>query len=194
MNQLIVEQRITPLVNRYEIYEVSNGTKGAMISFVEQKRLAFKEEIHFYTDKTKQSLAFRVKAEKVMDVHGKFLVTDDSGNVIGWTRKAFKASLLRSTWQLSNNQQQMTVTEKSQAFAIFRRVWGFMPFIGDLPFVFKYHFIFQDETGATAAEYIKTTRLRDHYELHPINHELLDTFDWRILAAQCVLLDALQDR
>lgn len=124
MNSFIVEQRITPLVNRYEIYEVSNGTKGAMISFVEQKRLAFKEEIQFYTDKSKEALAFRVKAEKVMDVHGKFLITDETGNQIGWARKAFKASLLRSTWQLSNDQQQVTVTEKSQAFAIFRRVWA----------------------------------------------------------------------
>lgn len=194
MNGFIVEQRITPLVNRYEIYEASNSSKGAMISFVEQKRLAFKEEIQFYTDKTKQSLAFKVRAEKVMDVHGKFFITDGDGNTIGWVRKSFKASLLRSTWQLSNDQRQITVTEKSQAFAIFRRVWGFIPFIGDLPFVFKYHFIFQDDAGATAAEYIKTTRLRDHYELTPINHELLDQFDWRLLAAQCVLLDALQDR
>lgn len=194
MNQFIVQQKITPLVNRYEIFDASNGTKGAMISFVEQKRFAFKEEIQFYTDSTKQTLDFRVKAEKVMDIHGKFFVTASDGSVIGWLQKSFKASLLRSTWQLSSADQTLTVTEKSAAFAIFRRVWGFIPFIGDLPFVFKYHFIFQDSDGGIAAEYIKTTRLRDHYQLMPKDDAVLAQFDQKMLIAQCVILDALQDR
>ena len=194
MNNFIVEQKITPLVNRYEVYDAAGGSKGAIINFVEQKRLAFKEEIQFYTDNSKQTLAFRVKAEKVMDIHGKFLVTDPRGGLIGWVQKSFKASLLRSTWQLSTGDEQLTVTEKSQGLAIFRRIWGFIPFIGDLPFVFKYHFIFQDSSGATIAEYIKTTRFRDRYELRSVNDEIMDKVDQKLLIAQCVLLDALQGR
>lgn len=194
MNQFIVQQKITPLVNRYEIFDASSGSKGAMISFVEQKRFAFKEEIQFYTDSSKQTLAFKVKAEKVMDVHGKFFVTASDGSAVGWLQKSFKASLLRSTWLLSSGDQQLTVTEKSQAFAIFRRIWGFIPFIGDLPFVFKYHFVFQKTDGTTVAEYIKTTRLRDHYQLTPKDDIVLGNIDQRVLIAQCVVLDALQDR
>lgn len=195
MKEFIIEQKITPLVNRYEVYEIQNGAKGALISFVEQKRFAFKEEIAFYTDATKQTLAFRVKAEKVMDVHGKFLVTDENGNTIGWAQKVFKASLLRSTWRMAADEShQLTVTEKSKAFALFRRIWSLVPYLGDFPFVFKYHFNFLGSNNELVAEYIKTTRIRDHYKFAVSNEQALQPFDWRLVAAQCVLLDALQDR
>lgn len=43
--QLIVEQKITAFVNRYNIYSVKpNGQKDQLIAQAQQKRIAFKEK------------------------------------------------------------------------------------------------------------------------------------------------------
>lgn len=200
MNKFVIEQKITAFVNRYSVYESSgDGQKGQMVCFVEQKRLAFKEEILFYTDESKQSQAFKVKAEKALDVRGKFFVTNPEGTIIGVLRKAFKASLLRSTWHVLGIDGQekplMIVQERSKTLAIFRRIWGLVPYLGELPFLFKYHFSFVlPNDGQEVATYIKTTRFRDHYELTILDQGVITQFGWQTLVAQAVLLDALQDR
>jgi len=43
--QLIVEQKITAFVNKYDIFAVqADGTKGEMLARAQQKRLDFKEK------------------------------------------------------------------------------------------------------------------------------------------------------
>ena len=197
MKNYIVEQKITAFVNRYEVYEVrSDGEKGELAAFVEQKRLAFKEEIIFYTNSAKTDEAFRVKAEKVMDVHGKFMVTDTKGTVIGAVRKSFKSSLFRSTWELfSADDLRLIVRESNKKIAIIRRLWAFIPYIGDFPFFVKYHFDFvEPSSDRVIARYLKTTRLRDNYRLQIDDGSILDSIGWQTIVAQCVLLDALQGR
>lgn len=55
--RLIIEQKITAFVNRYEIYRVTeDGRKSDMIAFAEQKRLAFKEKVNFFTDASRNTL------------------------------------------------------------------------------------------------------------------------------------------
>lgn len=197
MKQYIIEQKITAFVNRYEVYEAVNGQKVGLLAFVEQKRLAFKEEIIFYSDNAKTSEAFRVKAEKVMDIHGKFLVTNVDGERIGAMKKAFKSSLFRSTWEILANDDSIrfVAQEKSLGLALFRRLWALLPYIGDIPFLFKYHFNFIVlETGTVVASYVKTTRFRDHYLLQVEDDTALEAVGWQTFIAQCVLLDALQSR
>ncbi len=198
MKKYSIQQKITPLVNRYAVYDISTpDSEPVMIAFVEQKRFSFKEQIAFYTDETKATVAFNVKAEKVMDVHGRFNVTDASDNKISSMRKVFKSSLLRSTWEImdSDDVVRMTVREKSLGNALFRRVWALLPYIGDIPFIWKYHFIFTPTGSETStAHYVKTKRFRDHYELQVDDESLLETLGWQTLVAQGVLLDALQSR
>ncbi len=136
-----------------------------------------------------------MKAEKALDFHGKFIISDASGTRLGAVKKAFKSSLFRSTWEVldSNDQSAVTVREKSQALAIFRRVWEFIPFLGDIPFLVKYHFMFTDMTGAPVGSYVKTTLLRDHYRLE-VEDRLVSELGWQTLVTQAVLLDALQGR
>lgn len=197
MKQYVIEQKITAFVNRYTVYEAVNGQKTELVAFVEQKRLAFKEEIIFYGDDSKTSEAFRVKAEKVMDIHGKFLITDVHGDRIGAVKKAFRSSLIRSTWEIlaSDDKVRFIAQEKSLGLALFRRLWAVLPYIGDIPFLFKYHFNFiVPETGAVVASYVKTTRFRDHYLLQVEDESAFEAVGWQTFIAQCVLLDALQGR
>ena len=101
--RLIVEQKITAFVNKYAVYTATeDGHKDQLVALAQQKRIALKEKITFYTDESKQEIAFSFRAEKVMDIHGRYLVEDAHGNLIGAFKKDFKKSLLSSTWNILN--------------------------------------------------------------------------------------------
>ena len=72
--------------------------------------------------------------------------------------------------------------------AMFRRIWDFIPWIGDLPFPWKYHFDFVRNTEVAHCE--KKTRFRDHYIVRIEDPGV----DRRLVLAQAVALDALQSR
>ncbi|GHJ41621.1 hypothetical protein Sm713_72300 [Streptomyces sp. TS71-3] len=110
---------------------------------------------------------------------------------MGVFSKKFGKSLLRSTWQLDQpGLPAVTVQERSAALAVFRRVWGLLPWVGDLPFIWKYHFDFVDADGRNVGSFEKTTRFRDHYHVRIGD----DRLDRRLVLAQAVALDALQSR
>lgn len=192
-----IHQKITAFANQYRIYEDKDGQQGDLIAFAHQKRLALKEQITFYTDESKQTVAFTLQARNVMELAGTYDVEDGNGERLGTLRKQFKASLFRSTWNLhtrTNDDAYLTCQERSPALAVLRRLWGFIPFVGEIPFPFKYHFDFIDlALNTTVAEYNKTTLLRDHYRLSA-EDAVLENIDWRVLVAQGVALDALQSR
>jgi uncharacterized protein YxjI len=198
--RFIVEQKITAMVNRYAVYSVlEDGSKGAIVAFAQQKRLAFKEKVNFFTDDTKQALAFTLRAEKVMDIHGKFLVEDTNGSSLGYFKKEFKQSLVNSTWSMFDTADalKLTVSESNKTLAIARRFIEFIPIIGDvaaiaLNFV-KYHFSFYTADGVEVGTYQKTTLFRDHYILS-MNDDAYAAQDWRVFVAMSIALDALQQR
>lgn len=198
--KLIVEQKITAFVNKYAVYGANpDGSKAGLIAFVQQKRFAFKEKVSFYSDTSKTQLLFTFRAEKVLDVHGRYFVEDANGQLIGSFRKQFGKSLLNSTWNIldTSDTPYITVRESNQFLAIFRRFCGFIPYLGDLAelivLLFRYHFVFLDNNGAEAGRYQKTTLIRDHYRLD-MTDEAYQATDWRVLAAMAVALDALQSR
>jgi len=199
--KLIIEQRVTAFVNQYAVYESGlGGEKGSMLAFAQQKRLAFKEKVTFYTDDSKATEAFSFRAEKAMDIHGRFFVEDPAGKQLGAFRKDFKKSLLNSTWHIldSDDQPAITISESNQALAVFRRIGGLIPIIGEIidliVALMKYHFIFKEApNGNPVGKYQKTTLFRDHYTLS-MNDAAYESQDWRVLAAMAVALDALQSR
>lgn len=198
--KLIVEQKITALVNIYKVYEAhEDGSKGKLVALAQQKRLAFKEKVQFYTDESKSQLAFTFRAEKVMDIHGRFLVEDPDGKLIGIFRKDFKKSLLNSTWHIVDEQDNVkqSLRESNKALAALRRFAGFIPFVGDIFEIvllfFKYHFTLRDNADQEIGRYQKTTLFRDNYTLSATD-KAYTAQDWRTLAAVAVALDALQSR
>ncbi len=199
--RLIVQQKITALVNKYRIMDVSpEGSEGQLLALAQQKRIALKEKVTFYTDETRAKVAFTFRAEKVLDIHGRYFVEDTNGNLIGGFRKDFGKSLVNSTWHVfdKNEQELFTVRESNQTVAVLRRYSDLIPFVGDLVdlvMVFiKYHFSFIDPVSqAEVGTYRKTTLFRDHYLLET-DDSAWSRADWRVMAAMSVALDALQSR
>jgi uncharacterized protein YxjI len=189
--RLLIRQRITFMVNRYEVHaEAPGGSEGEMVAFAQQKRLAFKEQVTLYTDPSKQYVLAAFKARRLIDLASTYDVTDHTGRPIGSFRKDFGRSLFSSTWHLEQpNLGVTTGTERNQFVAILRRMWNFIPYVENLPFAWPYHFDF------TAGDQVvfsveKKFGIRDRYVVDILDPRL----DRRLVIAQAVGLDALQSR
>lgn len=195
-DRFIVRQKVTMMVNRYEIRSVdANGGEGPLIAVAQQKRMAFKEQVTFYTDDARTQPVFGFKARQRMDLNATYDVTDSAGTPIGSFRKEFRESLLRSTWQLTTaDGLQARGTERSQGVAVGRRLWEFMPFIGDFPSPFVFHFDFTAPDGSIVLSSVRRRSLRDLYDVELPTLPNGWRVDWRVGAAMAVALDALQSR
>lgn len=189
----LLQQKLTLLVNRYEYFLYDNDSKGELVAFAEQSRFAFREAVTVYKNDTKADILFTIKAEKLLDIHGRFLVKDPEGNLIGYCRKAFGASLLRSTWEIcdANDKVLFIARERSQAMAIIRRVAQFIPYLSDIAPFFPFNFIFERDGAEVGTHSRVWGRLTDQYKQSLAEGIEVDR---RLLLALGLLLDALQDR
>lgn len=188
-SRFAVKQRITVMVNRYEI-QALDGSEGALLALAQQKRMAWKEQVTFYTDDDRTVPLFGFKARQRIDLGATFDVTDAEGTPIGEFKKAFAKSLFRSTWQMSDRRVAgVTGRERNPWVAVLRRVWSMIPFLDYLPFAWPYHFDFEVD-GRPVMSVVKKFGLRDRYTVTVHEPEL----DRRVAAAMAVALDALQSR
>lgn len=190
-----VRQRVTLMVNRYEIHHVdAAGNEVGLIAFAEQKRMAFKEQVTFFSDAGKKLPVFGFKARKVMDLNTTYDVTDAAGTPIGWFRRDFGKSLISSTWHLGTADGFEGIgTERNRTIAIARRVWDFIPLLGDIWVPWLFHFDFVGPDGSVVLSSTRRPALRDVYEIEvPAVGQW--RLDWRVAAAMAVALDALQSR
>ena len=197
-DRFILRQRIRPVVNQYEFFlPDGDGSLGAPITFVEQARFKFKEDIRFYTDESKQHELMRIKARQRFDPRARYDVTTPEGQKIGEIQKVFGKSLLRSTYTLFDAQgnEVATATEKSLAIALFRRLIDFVPYIGDfgnwLPI--PYHFDFKRGDTVLGTHSRQAWKFRDTYTID-MSGDPQRTLDRRLILAIAVGMDALQAR
>lgn len=174
---LEIRQRITFMVNRYEIW-----AGGEIMGLAQQKRMTMREQVTFFGDEDKSLPLFGFKAQQIMDLGATYDVTSPDGSVIGSFRKDFGKSLLRSTWHLTQpGLGECTGTERNQVIAILRRFSDF---------AWPYHFDFATPDGRPIFSVERQWALRDKYAV-TINDPAIDR---RLVAAMAVALDALQAR
>src|SRR5687767_12662592 len=111
----VLRQKIKLVINQYEFFLPNGDGPGQPICFVEQKRFKFKEDIRFYLEEGKTTELLRIKARQRFDPRATYDITDEAGNKIGEISKVFGASLLRSTFRISdaNGRELFISTEKS---------------------------------------------------------------------------------
>ena len=193
-DRFLVKQLIRPLVNLYEVFALAPGSDqpGEQVAFVRQKRAALREDIRAFRDATEQEEVFRIKARSVVDIAGRYDVTDPAGSRLGTLEKVFGKSLLRSTWRVLDPEgaEVLTAAESSIAVAIGRRVKDLLPLGELLPL--PYHFSF-DRDGRRVGELRRVSGLRDRYTLD-VSGDVERSVDRRLAIALAVALDALQAR
>jgi uncharacterized protein YxjI len=191
-----LRQKLTLMVNRYEIRPVdAAGVEGPVLAVAQQKRMAFKEQVTFYADEARTQPVFSFKARQRLDLGATYDVLDANGSPIGWFRKDFGKSLLRSSWHLGTpDGLEAFGTERNQNIAILRRVWDLLPIVGDIPVPFLFHFDFTAKDGTVVLSSERRRSIRDRYEIGlPVTANGWQ-LDWRVGLAMAVALDALQSR
>lgn len=184
-----ISQQFTPFVNRFDIYD----SEGQAVGFAEQKRFNLREKITVWKNGARDEVFFSISAEKVFDMRGKYFVQDGAGNQIGYVRKMFTESLLRSTWGVYDPSDNLlyTAREKNVTIAVIRRAGMFVPVVGEileqLPFGFE---LLKD--GRVVGHHRRIRGLRDKYDVFLDDHP--QESDRRLLLALGLLLDILQQR
>jgi uncharacterized protein YxjI len=194
-DRFFITQRIRPVVNQYEVSTLGDdgSSAGEKVCFVEQKRMKLKEDLRAFTDDSKTTEVFRIKARQVFDPRARYDVTDANGEHIGQLAKAFGQSLLRSTWRIYDREDQELAwaRERSLVIALFRRVSGWIPYVGDflpIPYHFDY-FLGDERIGGLERIY----GVRDRYRLD-VSRDTERRVDRRVVLALAVGMDALQAR
>ena len=178
-----VQQRFAMTTNRYALYAANpDGSFGALMGVAQQKRMAFKEEVTFYADESKSRKVFGFKARARLDLNAGYDITDESGQQIGFFRKVFGASLLRSTFQIEGAGFAGTGQERSQFVALVRR-------FTDIPFL-PIHFDYVAADGTPLLGIERQASVRDKYTVHVPDPRV----DFRVAAAVAVAMDALMSR
>ena len=223
-DRFVMRQRIRPMINQYEIsLPGADGESGDPVCFVEQARFKFKEDIRFYADDSKAVELMRLKARQRFDPRARYDITDDSkttellrikarqrfdprarydvtapdGSKIGEIQKVFGKSLIRSTYQLfdANGNEVARAQERGMITALFRRLVGFIPYVGDfadwLPIAYHFDFIRGDEKLGEHNR--KLWSFRDVYTID-MSGDPQHTVDRRLILANAVGMDALQAR
>jgi uncharacterized protein YxjI len=197
-DRFVLRQRIRPIVNQYEFSLPTDGDKpGEPFCFVHQRRFKFKEDIRFYADDSKTAELMRIKARQRFDPRARYEVTDEQGQKIGEIQKVFGKSLLRSTYTIydASGNELATASERSLAVALFRRLVGFVPYLGDfadfLPI--PYHFDFKRDDLELGTHSRQMWKFRDVYTID-LSGDPTRTVDRRLILAIAVGMDALQAR
>ncbi|MGH3368233.1 MAG: hypothetical protein ACRDOY_13650 [Nocardioidaceae bacterium] len=190
--RFFIRQRITLMVNQYELLQANpDGSDGPLLAFAQQKRMAFKEQVTFYADAAKSQPVFSFRARKRLDLGAGYDVLDPTGKPLGYFRKDFGKSLLRSSWSLSGPGLEAFGQERRPFLAVLRRVWEFIPYIGEVWVPFVFHFDFMDtSTGEPVMASERALTIRDRYTVTVPDERL----DFRVAASMAVALDALQSR
>lgn len=177
-----VHQKFAMTTNVYRLVEMlPDGSEGRLLGMAQQKRLAFKEQVTFYADESKTRPVFSFKARQRIDLNAGYDVVDESGAPLGFFRKDFGASLLRSTFHVEGPGYAGTGQERSMLVALLRR-------FADLPL--PIHFDFTDHAGAPLLSSERQATLRDRYTVRVPDPRV----DFRVAAAIAVGVDALMQR
>jgi uncharacterized protein YxjI len=197
-DRFYISQRFTLMVNQYEVSTLGPDRKsaGEPVCFVEQKRMKLKEDLRAFTDDSKTTEVFRIKAQQVWDPRATYDITDPNGQLIGQLQKVFGKSLLRSTWRIFDAaaNELAWAHERSFVVALFRRLVGLVPYIGDfadwlpIPYHFDYY-IGEDQIGGME----RILGVRDRYRLD-VSGDADRKLDRRVVLALAVGMDALQAR
>ena len=168
-DRFVLRQKFAMVINRY-VFALADEEPETPFCFVEQARYKFKEDIRFYTDESKAVELLRIKARQRFDPRATYDVTGADGSKLGEIQKVFGKSLFRSTYAINTPTGDVVAQEQNPVIALFRRLVGFIPYVGDfadfLPI--PYHFEFRRD-----GELIGAPQAPDRPVARRLRHRLL---------------------
>jgi hypothetical protein len=147
-----------PLNLRFKIAAIASqiyatDADGNSLFYVKQKLFKLKEDIEIYSDESKSTLLYHVKADRIIDFSPQFTLFDATGNAIG----SVKRNGGRSIWRASYTLQTSTMTAEVKELNPFEKVMDALlsqvPFLGLISgYVFHPKYGIFDTANAQFAE------------------------------------------
>lgn len=121
------EFKITTFSNDF----IATDAHGVSIAYVKQKMFKFKEDIVIYSNETKASIEYRIKADRWLDFSAAYSFFDKSGVEFGKiARKGWK-SLWRARYEIIDEDErpQYVIREESVWVRILDGIFGEIPIL-----------------------------------------------------------------
>ncbi len=194
-DRFLIDQLVRPMINLYQVTPLAIGETpaGGPIAYVRQKRMAIKEDIRFFADEQESQELFRIKARSMFDIGGaRYDVTDAAGSPVGVLEHAFRKSLFRSTWKVTDADggDVVMAQERSLPMAIARRIVDFVPYGDFVPIPYNFDLVMDDQV---IGHMNRKFQLRDRYVLD-LSGDHDRRLDRRLAIALAIGLDTLQNR
>jgi uncharacterized protein YxjI len=112
---------------------VVTDATGADVCFISQKTFKLKEDIQVFSDESKTTELYRIRADKVLDFNTTYTFTDSrTGQTLGAIRSKGWASIWRATYEIVDAQGNLThtITEDNPWVKIGDALLGELPFVG----------------------------------------------------------------
>ncbi|MFT6964553.1 MAG: hypothetical protein ACJAWV_004295 [Flammeovirgaceae bacterium] len=127
---LNLQFKIATLANDFIAKDANERT----IAYVRQKMFKLKADINVYTDETKASEMFSIKADKWLDFSTSYAFSDNEGNLLGRvSRKGWK-SIWKARYEIYDEQgkQDLLIQEENAWVKVGDQLLGEIPILGML--------------------------------------------------------------
>jgi uncharacterized protein YxjI len=119
-NKYVVRKKILAFLGQeVEVFDES----GKVVLFAKQKAFKLREKLDIFTDSNKTELVMAVQARNIIDFHGTYDITDNSGKKIGALRRQGFKSILKDEWDVLdvNDNVIAVLSEDRMIMALLRR-------------------------------------------------------------------------
>jgi len=116
-----IRQKIFAILGAsFQVY----GEQGELVAFCRQKAFKLKEDIRVYTDESKETELFSMKARSIIDFGATYDIALPDGQILASIRRKGLKSLLRDSWMVFNadGEQIAQLQEDSAGMAFMRRL------------------------------------------------------------------------
>jgi uncharacterized protein YxjI len=128
-----------PLDLRFRL--ISLGTQinvldagGRSVAYVKQKMFRLKEDVEVFTDDSRRTPLWRMKADRIIDWSAAYRITDASGAMLGTLRRKGGRSLWRATYVITDPNEEAIggIHEKDPWTKVLDGLLSIVPILGEL--------------------------------------------------------------
>jgi len=107
---------------------------GRSVAYVKQKAFRLREDVEVHTDESRQTLLWRMKADRIIDWSAAYRITDAGGGLLGTLRRKGGRSLWRATYVITDQNEQEIggIHEKDPWTKVLDGLLSIIPILGDL--------------------------------------------------------------
>lgn len=147
-----------PINLRFKIAAIASqiyatDADGNTIFYVKQKLFKFKEDIEIFSDETKSTRLYNIKADRIIDFSPLFTLYDASGAAVGSIKRQGAASIWKASYTIQFSGKTMTIRELNPWAKIGDALLGEIPFLSLISgYLFHPKYGVFDEPGTQIGE------------------------------------------